>query len=408
MTRQKPTSMGLLVLVLLLSLGVNALASSTWYVNGVSGSDSNNCASPASACRTIGHAISRSASGDSILVAAATYNENLSIALSLTIVGASAPTTIIDGGGKATVVTIRTAGAHVNLSQLTIRNGSGLTHGGGGIYNAGTLTLTSTTVSGSSSSYGGGGIYNAGTLAMTKTTVSGNSTNDFVNALGGLGGGIYNSGTLTVTQSTVNANNVSRARISDSPAGAGIYNTRRLTITNSTLSGNQAADHWPAGPPFGGGLANENGTAMIYNSTISLNAAIYHTPNGTFGAFGGGIYNKSTTAPTLQNSIVANNTGNTGEANCYGNVTSHGFNMSSDSSCTFNGPGDQKNINPDLGLLTNNGGATHTMALLAGSPARSAGNPSGCTDSSGHRLTIDQRGDPRPGLKACDMGAYNH
>jgi hypothetical protein len=220
-----------------------------------------------------------------------------------------------------------------------------------------------------------------------------------------LGGGIYNAGILTIIQSTVSGNSVSRARIGASPAGAGIYNTGSLAITNSTLRGNQASDYFPAGAPYGGGLANGNGTVMINNSTVSQNTAIYHTPFGTVGAYGGGIYNNSTTAPTLQNSIVANNTSG---GNCNGNVTSLGYNMSSDGTCNFSGPGDQKNINPRLGTLQNNGGPTQTMALLAGSPAMNAGNPSGCTDGSGHVLTIDQRGDPRPSQGACDMGAYNH
>lgn len=380
MTKHKLPHRSLLLSTLFLTLGLNAFASSTWYVNGVSGNDDNNGTTPATAYKTIRHAISRSTSGDSINVASATYAENLSIAFNLTIVGGSAPTTIIDGGHKAPVVTISSASAHVNLSQLTIRNGSSLSHGGGGIYNAGTLTIT-------------------------KTTLSGNSTNDTVNALGGLGGGIYNSGTLTIIQSTVSGNSVSRARMGSSAAGGGIYNAGKLTITNSTLSGNQAADYWPGGVTYGGGLANENGTVTINNSTVSQNAAIFHTPFGTVGAYGGGIYNNSTTAPTLQNSIVANNTWG---GNCNGSVTSRGHDMSSDSTCNFNGPGDQKNINPKLGALANNGGSTLTMALLPGSPAMNAGNPSGCTDGNGLRLTIDQRGDPRPNLGACDAGAYNH
>jgi len=55
----------------------------TWYVNGVSGSDSNNCLSPLSAYKTIGHAISLAASGDSTMVASATYTESLTIGISL-------------------------------------------------------------------------------------------------------------------------------------------------------------------------------------------------------------------------------------------------------------------------------------------------------------------------------------
>ena len=57
------------------------------------GSDNNDCKSPQSACKTIGHAISLASSGDSIMVAAATYKENLTIAFSLKVIGATASTT---------------------------------------------------------------------------------------------------------------------------------------------------------------------------------------------------------------------------------------------------------------------------------------------------------------------------
>jgi hypothetical protein len=366
-------------LVLFIALGQNALASITWYVDGVHGSDTHNGRSPAAAYKTIRYAISRSVSGDSIRVASATYTENLSIGVNLTIVGASAWTTIIDGGHSGTAVAITSAGAHVSLSQLTIRNGSGKTHGGGGIYNLGLLTITN-------------------------GTISGNGSDDTVAAGGGLGGGIYNSGTLTVVQSSVTGNSVSRFRMGASAFGGGIYNTGRLTLTNSTVSANQAVDFWPAGVAYGGGIATAGGTVAINNGTISLNSAIIHTPVGSAGTFGGGIYNKSGAA-TLQNSVVANNTYG---GNCNGSVASHGHNLSSDLTCHFNGAGDQSNNNPKLGALQNNGGFTKTMALLAGSPATDAGNPSGCTDGNGHRLTVDQRGHSRPTISACDIGAYNH
>jgi hypothetical protein len=90
-------------------------------------------------------------------------------------------------------------------------------------------------------------------------------------------------------------------------------------------------------------------------------------------------------------------------------MTSNGYNLSSDSSCNFNGPGDLNNTGPLLGPLQNNGGPTKTQALLSGSPAIDAGNPSGCTDGLGNMLTTDQRGMPRPDTEdtgGCDMGAY--
>ena len=90
-------------------------------------------------------------------------------------------------------------------------------------------------------------------------------------------------------------------------------------------------------------------------------------------------------------------------------MTSHGYNLSSDGTCNFNARGDLNNHDPLLGPLQNNGGPTQTMALLPGSPAIDAGNPSGCTDGQGHLLKTDQRGMPRPDredIVGCDMGAY--
>jgi hypothetical protein len=72
---------------------------------------------------------------------------------------------------------------------------------GGGIANAGTLTVTNSTFSANSADFGGvgGGIANAGTLTVTNSTFSANS------ALGGNGGGILNAGTLTL-KNTIIAN----------------------------------------------------------------------------------------------------------------------------------------------------------------------------------------------------------
>src|SRR5215471_3063460 len=100
----RPHITTLMTMVLALVLTPAALAS-TWYVNGVSGSDSNDCLSSTAACKTIGHAISMAASGDSIMVAGATYAENLTINKSLKIIGSGASTTIIDGGASNTVIT---------------------------------------------------------------------------------------------------------------------------------------------------------------------------------------------------------------------------------------------------------------------------------------------------------------
>jgi hypothetical protein len=345
----------LLLVVLFLALAPAALASSNWYVDGVHGTDNNDCKSPQHACKTIGHAISLASSGDSITVAAATYRENLSIGLSLQIVGASAATTIIDGGGVNTVVTVSKS-VLVSLSNMTIRNGFA-TIGGGGIYNNGTLTINNSTVKGNRAKSGGGGICNNFSLTINNSTINGNRAQ----------GTVYS-------------------------AGGAIYNFGRLAINNSTLSGNSAI--------VGGGIFNhDGGTLRINNSTLS--------GNSTGSGGGGNIYSDRTS--TLQNSIVANKHGQGNCSGTFNGIQSNGYNLSSDNTCNFNNIGDLNNTDPMLGPLQNNGGPTQTMGLLPGSPAIDSGNPNGCTDNLGHLLITDQRGSPRPDKEdsvGCDRGAY--
>ncbi len=264
---------------------------------------------------------------------------DLDITADLTINGAGAGTTIIDGAALDRVLHVL-AGT-VTISGVTVQKGSAAD--GGGILNAGALTLNSSTVSGNTMAVRGGGIFNAGTLALNNSTVS-------VNASSFEGGGIFNGGTLT--------------------------------LTNSTVSGNSAGN--------GGGISNLGGTLTLTNSTVT----------GNSGAFGGGIRNGATA--TLKNTIVANNS----PADCFGTITSLGHNLSSDATCAFAAPGDLNNTSPQLGPLANNGGPTETHALLPGSPAIDAVPPVDCTDSSGNPVATDQRGVARPQGTGCEIGAY--
>jgi hypothetical protein len=399
----------LLLLVLLISPAQAAFASNVWIVNGVNGNDSNNCRLPQTACKTIGHAISLASSGDFILVAPAIYTENLTINISLTMIGAGASTTIIDGGGVNRVIVIPSETAKVALWGLTIRNGVSPRFGnnnGPGVLNDGTLTINFCTITNNHhGGFGGfgGGIANFGNVTINYSTISQNGP-----MLGG--GGIFSEGSLTINNSTIAANSAG--------IGGGIENRNLqnggaiLTIKNSTLSSNTALN--------GGGIINQ-GSLVIVNSTLSGNTALGEnggavTSNGTLAAFnttfadnsaveGGAIFNNGGTA-TLQNSIVANSAKG---GNCSGGVTSHGYNLSSDDTCNFSIIGDLNNIDPMLGPLQNNGGPTQTMSLQSGSAAIDRGNPSGCTDETGHLLRTDQRGKPRPDLedtRGCDMGAY--
>jgi hypothetical protein len=392
-----------LLLALSLASAPTARAITTWYVDGAHGSDSNNCTSSQTACKTIGHAIALAHSGDSIMVAAATYKENLNIGFSLNVLGSGAGTPIIDGGGVNTVITVSSANAHVSLSKLIVQNG--FAKFGGGINNSGTLAMSNSTITGNTAHfYGcGGGIYNTGTLIVNSSTISQN------HAVGSLlkpasGGGICNpGGTATINNSTLSGNYALAA-------GGGIQSGGTLTINNSTISGNMTLSTAASAISGGSGITINNSTISGNTHQNGLGCSIGGSgmtlSNTTIsGNVAGNGYVVLCATASLQNSIIANNSG----GNCGSGVVSKGYNLSSDSSCNFSNSGDRNNTDPKLGPLQNNGGPTLTMALPSGSPAVDAGNPSGCKDGQGHLLTTDQRGMPRPDKEdtgGCDMGAY--
>ena len=321
---------------------------------------------------------------DTIQLGAATYvlsgaagddvalSGDLDITGDLTLTGAGTASTIIDGGGVDRVLDIDPSGAGVSvtISNLTVRGGNAAGQAGGGIRNLGTLSLSNVTLAANSSGVNGGGLLNLGTLTLTNTTVSGNTA-------GTDGGGIYNSGgvTLTITASTVSGNSANSAGSN----GGGIFNASAATLTNVTVSGNSANSG-------GGGVFNSGGTATLVNVTLGDNTA----------TAGGGISNVAGTT-TLTNTLITGSTG----GNCSGTITSGGSNLDSGSTCAFAGAGDLSNQDPLLGVLANNGGATQTRALSAGSPAIDAGSNAACP-------ATDQRGAARPFPAAgnCDIGAF--
>ena len=338
--------------------------------------------------------------------------------------GSSAATVLKGGGSSTTLILTNSASFPVTLDNVTVTGGNsyggGITNAGtmtvtdstisgntasyegGGIYNnGGTMTVTDSTISGNTASSGGGGITNAGTMTVTDSTISGNSTGS-----GGSGGGIFNySGTMTVADSTISGNTASYD-------GGGIYNnssTSTMTVTDSTISDNTASSNG------GGGIYNSGGTMTVADSTISGNSS----------SGGGGIYNNGTT--TFAGSIVADQTSG---GNCSGSVIDAGYNLSNGTSCGFgttSGSTSKDSVtNLDLSTtLANNGGPTETIAIPGSSAAAAfISSPATvtlggisinlCSDtsyttSSGYKanLSVDQRGVSRPAT-GCSAGAYQY
>jgi hypothetical protein len=385
---------------------------------------------PDCAFATIGKGAAEVDGGGTIIVAAGVYTENVSIDRNLTLKGAGAGSTILDGGGTDRVIHVW-LGYIADISGVTIRNGYG--SWGGGIRNQGTLTLSSSTVVSNNGALGAGGIYNsdAAILIISDCIVIGNSSsgegggiyNDrstvFVansaiisNSADSTGGGIHSSGgKLFMDDSAVRGNrvpgpsasgggifndgeatltNVSVSENSSNYRSGGIHNQDPMTLTNVTISGNTAVDH-------GGGIIHAGGaTLTVVNCTIASNTI-------SAGTDVGGILLSS--PATVENTLLAHND----NANCSvsgGNLTSNGHNLDSGNSCGLAATGDITNTDPLIGPLADNGGpatgsgqATLTHALLGGSPAIDAG---ACVAG----VTTDQRGVARPQGDDCDIGAY--
>ena len=387
------------------------------YVDGVHGNDQNDCKSRQNSCKTIGRAMSVATPGSTILVNSATYAENLVLRFDLNISGAGAETTILEGRNHHAVVSIPGRKTRVSLAGLTIRNGTDFDGCGGGIGNDGILEASDLIITDNVSNgeiadnASGAGICNNGTVILERSTVSRNGTRGSYYASGS---GILNNGMMTIEDSTI-ANNSSDAT---DTYGAGIYNGDTLLINRGTIAGN----HTGVGAYTEGGGIDSTGNVTINNSTI--------VANGSEGGQGGGIATSYSGTLTISNSTISGNSAEWGSGgissdtlvvirnsiiagngtNCSGGIVSNGYNLSSDDTCPFAGPGDLNNTEPLLGPLRNNGGPTPTMAELPGSPTVDAGNPNGCTDDQGNLLKTDQRGAPRPGkhknVHRCDMGAF--
>jgi hypothetical protein len=249
---------------------------------------------------------------------------------------------------------------------------------GGGIYNGGTLTIQNSTISGNTTNFGGGGVSNGGTLTIANSTISGNT-----------GGGVGNDGTLTIQNSTISGNTTNFG-------GGGVSNYGgRLTIANSTISGNRAGR--------GGGVSNSV-TYELYSGTLILNNSL----------IAGNQINKDDQS-AIQAAGVGPEIANFGSIVTANNFNLFGTNGNAGVSGFAPGPTD---IVPGvplakiLGPLQNNGGPTQTHALVDGSPALDAGDPTGCRDSQGAPLSTDQRGLARhvdsnnDGSARCDIGAF--
>ena len=278
--------------------------------------------------RSATYTLSWAGSGDN-----AGLTGDLDITGNLTIRGPDARTTVLDGQQRDRVLDVQ-PGGQLTLAGLTVLNGRSSNQSGGGIANAGTLTVVNSIVSENTTENldittapfpGGGGIYSTGTLTLIDTNVHTNATFSSVFSLDpadDAGAGIHSTGTLLVIRSTINRNQCA--------IGSGINSTGTVHLSHSTVSYNQAFGYYgDAGGIYnkksgsvtlihsrgtdngaggrngsnGGGITNF-GRLLAINTMISANTASGGVDGG--GA-GGGIWNGEGATVTLEGSTVSGN-----------------------------------------------------------------------------------------------------
>ncbi len=292
---------------------------------------------------------------------------DLDITSTITIQGASTQSVIVAPEFDRAIHVLTTQG-NLTLNDVAIVGGSvlgGSSNDGGVVRKEGsaTLTINRSTLRGGNADFGGG-IYAApgsGVMTLNRVAIRDNVANN--------GGGIF------LAQ------------------GSGTD----VLLNNLTLSGNTASS-------VGGGMFVSTGWFRMRNSTVARNRG-----SSAGGIFYGGV---SSTGINLANSIVVENTdvnGNPNDLSCAGGGAQLGSRAHTMiggivGGCTFASfAGNTTNSDARLSPLFDFGSGVETHALLPGSAALAAGNPSN-SNALTACLNTDARGVSRS--VSCDLGSY--
>lgn len=177
---------------------------------------------------------------------------------------------------------VHNANGTISITNATFVNNNVIGNDGGAIYNAngaGTVTLANSTITGSDAANDGGAIWNGGGLVVTSSMISDS------NAISGSGGAIFNAnaGTVTITRSTLASNSagfrggalrnggtatIETSTFSDNSAsnqGGAIVNHSLMFVNNSTIAFNNSG-------LAGGGIRNAPaGTVNMTNTIVANN-----------------------------------------------------------------------------------------------------------------------------------------
>ncbi len=165
-------------------------------------------------------------------------------------------------------------GGRVTMTGGEIRNNT--SNQGGGVYNAGSFTMSGGSITGNAAPPACGGVYNTGDFTLDGGAISGNTAEQ--------SGGVGNYGKFLMTGGEITGNTA------QDETGGGVENYKTFIMEGGTISGNTAKTD-------GGGVYNRQGAFTMEGGKITGNTAQ---------ASGGGVYNLSTF--TLSGGAVSGNT----------------------------------------------------------------------------------------------------
>jgi hypothetical protein len=223
----------------------------------------------ASGCqyKTLQDAVNAARSGDTILIKSGRplVGPTTIDSKNLTLNGDGQAQSILDGGGKARVLTI--TNANVTVQDVTIRNGNASEGGGISVQlggSGGSLTLINSVVSGNQAGNGGAIVNRGSNLTIRNSDLLNNHAS-------GDGGAVYNFnrfGSVTVQGSEVKGNQASGC-------GGGLWTgSESISLVNTDVNDNTAGTH-------GGGFCAGGSAQAILSkgSTVERN-----TPDDCFPA----------------------------------------------------------------------------------------------------------------------------
>ena len=215
----------------------NQLSQSKSIYVSAEGSDETGDGSKDKPCQSIGYAVSKSDDDTSIYLSSGKYNgennQNIAIDKTLTIIGESNASTIIDGENIAQLI-LTGSNAKLTLKGLSLINafkeGNQSENGGAIINEGGEVTLINVTIRDSYGNYNGGAIYNnLGRIKIINSSFYNNSAIQY-------GGGIYSLGVTNIENSYFEENFIT----AEKGVGGAIAAGGTITINNTDFYRNHA------------------------------------------------------------------------------------------------------------------------------------------------------------------------